>query len=162
MSTALQTLNLLLVALFMVTTLAHALEMPGKMRLSKDIYFAAQRIYYPGFTIAGIAEPVAMLTLLAQAYLLQETPVFWPSLAALFALIVAHAIYWVVTHPVNKFWLEEANLSRAGQTFFETASPATGDGIDWQQMRSRWEYSHVARAVLAVFAFLILALTRVP
>ena len=162
MATALQTLNLLLVALVMVTTLAHALEMPGKMRLSKDTYLAVQQIYYPGFTIAGMAEPVAMLTLLAQAYLLRETPVFWASLAALLALAVAHAIYWLVTHTVNRFWLRETNLSRAGKTFFEGASPATSNGIDWQKMRNRWEYSHVARAVLAVSAFLILALARVP
>jgi hypothetical protein len=31
-----------------VPALAHALELPGKMRLTKDAYFAMQHIYYPG------------------------------------------------------------------------------------------------------------------
>lgn len=48
-----QVLTLVLVALAAALALAHALELPGKMRLSKDEYFAVQPIYYPGFTIGG-------------------------------------------------------------------------------------------------------------
>jgi hypothetical protein len=53
----LQILTTVLVAVAMVPALAHALEYPGKMRLSRDAYLTVQPIYYPGFTIAGgIAE----------------------------------------------------------------------------------------------------------
>jgi hypothetical protein len=45
----------------MALTLAHALELPGKMRLTKEIYFAMQPIYYPGFTIGGFAEPASLI-----------------------------------------------------------------------------------------------------
>jgi hypothetical protein len=36
----LQVLTVLLVAVAMALALAHALELPGKMRLSKDAYYA--------------------------------------------------------------------------------------------------------------------------
>ena len=45
--------------------LTHALEFPGKMRLDKDIYLAAQTIYYPGFTIGGAAEPLNIIATLS-------------------------------------------------------------------------------------------------
>ena len=56
-----QILAVIVVALAMVPALAHALEMPGKMRLGSDAYFAVQRIYYPGFTIAGVGEPAGFI-----------------------------------------------------------------------------------------------------
>jgi hypothetical protein len=40
----------------MALSLAHALEVPGKLRLNKEQYLAVQTIYYPGFTLGGIAE----------------------------------------------------------------------------------------------------------
>ena len=33
----------------------------GKMRLSKEAYYAMQPIYYPGFTIGGFAEPAGLI-----------------------------------------------------------------------------------------------------
>jgi len=38
----LQVVTVLLVAAAMALTLAHALELPGKMRLTKDVYYAMQ------------------------------------------------------------------------------------------------------------------------
>jgi hypothetical protein len=68
-SAFLQVVAVILVAVAMALTLAHALELPGKMRLSNETYLAVQPIYYPGFTIGGgIGEAggmIALLTLLA-------------------------------------------------------------------------------------------------
>jgi hypothetical protein len=58
---ALHILAVVLVATAMALALAHALELPGKMRLSKEQYLAIQQIYYPGFTIGGVAEPIGLL-----------------------------------------------------------------------------------------------------
>jgi len=44
----LQILAVFLVALAMALALAHALEMPGKLRLDKENYKDVQTIYYPG------------------------------------------------------------------------------------------------------------------
>jgi hypothetical protein len=52
-----------LVAITMALTLAHALELPGKLRLDREQYFAVQTIYYPGFTIGGGAEILGILVL---------------------------------------------------------------------------------------------------
>lgn len=47
-------LSLLLVAVTMATSLAHALEWPGKRRLGEAAYKTTQAIYYPGFTFGGL------------------------------------------------------------------------------------------------------------
>ena len=84
----LQTLTVLLVAVAMGLSLAHALELPGKLRLTQDEYRVVQPIYYPGFTIGGIAEP---LSLLATTVLLILKPLgsraFWLTLVAMVGLI---------------------------------------------------------------------------
>jgi hypothetical protein len=104
----LQILTVLVVAVAMALSLAHALELPGKMRLTKEAYYAMQPIYYPGFTIGGFGEPSDfVLTII----LLFVTPfgsaAFWLTLAALVGLIGMQAVYWIFTHPVNRFWLQE-------------------------------------------------------
>ncbi len=64
MITSLSAVALLLVAVTMGLSLAHALEFPGKLRLDEPTYRAVQAIYYPGFTIGGlIGEFGGMLAL---------------------------------------------------------------------------------------------------
>ena len=155
MLVALEVVTLGLVALVLTTTLAHALELPGKMRLSRQAYLATQPIYYPGFTLAGGAEPLGILALVVLAFLVEGAE-FWLTLVAVLALAVTHGIYWAVTHPVNNFWLKDFEMGKAGKGFFAVGSPGD-DSRDWTVYRDRWEYSHVARAVLTTAAFLSLA-----
>ena len=154
----LQVLSVVLAILAMVPALAHALELPGKLRLTKDAYVAVQTIYYPGFTIAGISEPVAII---ATAVLLVLTPrgtaAFWLTLAGLLGLLGMHAVYWLRTHPVNNFWLQGEKLSAAGSAFFSVGSAGT-TRPDWTDLRDRWEYSHVARAGLACVSVIALVI----
>jgi hypothetical protein len=49
MLVALTVVTVFLVAVAMSLALAHALELPGKMRLDRKTYHAVQSIYYPGF-----------------------------------------------------------------------------------------------------------------
>lgn len=154
---ALQVASVLLVAAAMALSLAHALELPGKMRLSKETYLVVQQIYYPGFTIGGAAEPLGVLALLA---LVATTPHantrFWWMLAALLSLLTAHLIYWFVTHPVNNVWTKDMQMTGIGATFFSLfATEITGD---WAKLRDVWEYSHVARAVFATLSLVFLTL----
>ena len=53
MSQVLQVQTVILVSVAMAPALAHALELPGKLRLDREVYLQVQLIYYPGFTIAG-------------------------------------------------------------------------------------------------------------
>ena len=163
MIAVLQILALILVVLAMVPALAHALELPGKLRLSKDAYFVVQPIYYPGFTIAGISEPLAIIALII---LLVLTPLesrgFWLTLVALLGLVTMHAVYWVFTHPVNNFWLQGEKLNRISSGFFSLSSTrdrgSEGENppTEWTALRDRWEYSHVVRSGLAAIAFIAL------
>lgn len=154
---AVEVLSLLVVAVVLATTLAHALEFPGKIRLPKEAYLAVQPIYYPGFTVAGGAEPVGIIVLAVLAALLDETGAsFWLALGALAALVVTHGLYWLVTHPVNNFWLKDFRLGKVGQGFFAFGARGIGED-DWTALRDRWEYSHLWRAVFAAIAFLLLA-----
>jgi hypothetical protein len=157
----LQIVTVTLVAVFLALTLSHALELPGKLRLDKDTYAAVQTIYYPGFTIgAFFGEFGGMIALLV---LLLITPTAAPAfgwiLAAFVALVAAHLAYWLVTHPVNKFWLRGHDLKGAGKAFFG-ADPLRRGGAsetdDWQRLRNRWEYSHVLRAALGVVSLVTL------
>ena len=141
----LQVVTLILVSVVLTPALAHALEWPGKKRLGKDAYFTVQRIYYPGFTLAGILEP---LSAIAATVLLILTPrggsAFWLTAVALLALVVMQAVYWLFTHPLNKVWLRGEHLSAAGSDFFslrshERADPARTNNDAWTPPRDRWE-----------------------
>jgi len=149
------------VAIAMALSLAHALELPGKLRLSKEQYLAVQQIYYPGFTFGGGAEPLAIIALLVLTFTTSAFGPFWLTAGALVALVAAHAVYWIMTHPVNKFWLQDLELKGAGQTFFghdplRRRSAADSAQPDWQVLRDRWENSHVIRAVLSGLSFVLL------
>ena len=81
--------------------------------------------------------------------------------AALMSLLAMHAVYWVLTHPVNGFWLREKRIARTGAGFFAFdpigRRRAVGHPrLNWTALRDRWEYSHVARAALSVLSLLAL------
>jgi uncharacterized membrane protein YfbV (UPF0208 family) len=152
---------LFLVACTMTFSLAHAAELPGKMRLDKAQYLAVQPIYHPGFTIGGIGEPLAILALAWLVLLIaRDGDAFALSCASLALVVGMQAIYWLAIHPVNKFWLADRPLPKASAGFFGfgRALRDSGSGEDWKRLRNRWEYAHAARAVLAVLAFVLLCI----
>ena len=155
----LQIVAVLLVAVAMTTALAYALELPGKMRLPRDTYMAVQQIYYPGFTIAGFAEFVAIAATLALTVLaVGEGVRFWLMLGAFVAMAAMHLVYWLLTHPVNGFWLKDVEPEGAGAAFFNADPLQRGSAAaqDWTILRNRWEWSHVIRAVLSIVALALL------
>lgn len=148
---------LLLVAVAMALSLAHALELPGKMRLPRETYLSVQQIYYPGFTYGGFSEIGGILTLAILLFLLPFTGArFWCVAASLALLAMSHLTYWLFTHPVNGFWLKDMDLTGLGGVFFSTFGAA--DAADWTKLRDVWEYSHVARACFAMLSFITAAI----
>jgi hypothetical protein len=153
---ALQVAALLLVAMAWALVFAHAAELPGKMRLDRETYFAVQPIYYPGFTIAGASEPLSIIALAALlAFTTPASSAFPWTAGALAGAITNHIVYWLRTHPVNNFWLKDQALKGASAKFFEAGTSATE--ASWSQLRNRWEYSHVLRAVLMSVVLIALA-----
>lgn len=160
MFAVLQVVTTMLVALAAVTSVAHALELPGKLRLDRDTCGAVQPIYYPGFTFAGFAEPGAIIVLAA---LLLLTPAgtlpFWLVLLAFAGMLIVHAIYWLLIHPVNNFWVADRPMSAAGASFFAFGARRQGGRPNWTELRDRWEYSHLARAILTSVSLLALVIS---
>jgi hypothetical protein len=146
-------LCLLLVAAKFGTSLAHVAELPGKLRLDEQSYKAVQTIYYPGFTLVGlIGELGGMLALAVLLHLTDYgTARFWWTVAALAFLLAGHVTYWLMTHPVNNFWVKDVVTSGPGGAFFSIfAGKQTGD---WRELRNVWELSHVI-----IFGFVTLSL----
>ncbi len=160
----LQVVTLMLVAVTMALALAHALEYPGKMRLSKQEYLATQAIYYPGFTLGGVAEGVSVIALGVLAFLTRGSgAAFWLTLAAFLALAALHLVYWMLTHPVNNFWVKDVKMNRPGARFFglSPAPRSGGQELEWTELRDQWERSHLIRAVLGVVGLLLLTISLV-
>jgi len=156
MSVALQVVALMLAAVTMGLSLAHALEFPGKRRLSKEQYLIAQRIYYPGFTVGGLAEPAVIVATLALLTLTPwATQRFWLIAGAGIAFVVVQAIFWLMTQPMNAYWLGEIELSLPARRFFALGRADTTP--DWTVARDRWECSHLLRAMAAMLGLFLLS-----
>jgi hypothetical protein len=157
MYVALQVLTVMLAAVTMALSLAHALEYPGKLRLKNEQYLAVQPIYYPGFTIGGIAEPAVVLATLALLIMTPAgTAAFWLVAGALAALVTVQVIFWTRTQPANSFWLEQTELSRSATRFFQTGKGSAP--LDWTAARDQWERSHILRALAATLGLFLLTL----
>lgn len=162
MFNVLQIIVAILIAVAMAMALAHALEFPGKMRLTRETYFAMQPIYYPGFTIGGgIGE---FGGLIATLILLFFTPwgsaEFWLTLVALLGLVGMQAVYWLLTHPVNQFWLEGETLNKFSAGFFSFGANQSSEThpANWTDLRNQWEYSHVIRAGFALVSLIAIVI----
>ena len=94
---AFQIMTVMLAAVTMALSLAHALELPGKLRLNKEQYLAVQAIYYPGFTLGGIAEFASVVAAVILLILTpRNSPQFWLISAALAALVAVQVIFWTM------------------------------------------------------------------
>lgn len=152
--------SLFLVVATMIPSVAHALELPGKLRLSREQYLVVQPIYYPGFTIIGAAEPLSIVVLAALlAFTPSRTSTFWMIAGAVLGSMLTHAFYWTLTAPVNKIWLQNEALSGSAQRFFGASGSV--NETDWTMLRDRWERSHLYRAAASLIALVLLAVALV-
>lgn len=158
MLVAVQILAILLAALSMTAALGHALEMPGKLRLAQEHYLAVQPIYYPGFTIGGGFGEIGTIVV-SSALALMLPPGSTTSIlawAACASALTVQALYWLLVHPVNSFWLRDSRVDAASQGFFAIGADDQPGG-DWRAMRDRWERGHAIRAGFATLALVLLA-----
>ena len=137
MINALRALSLLFCALALAPAMAHLLELPNKMGLSRDEYLVVQQIYR-GWALLGVVVYGAFLSTLALTIAARkEGGEFGPALTAFLCIAGTQAIFWAFTYPANQ------------QTANWTLLPD-----HWAALRMQWEYSHAASAVLNLVAFI--------
>lgn len=133
---------LLFTALALAPALAHLLELPNKIGLSKDDYLTVQQIYR-GWALLGFVVAGALLSNLVLAVSVRNKPrAFVFTLIAFFCIVATQVVFWTFTYP--------ANAATANWTIL----PA-----NWQDLRTQWEYSHAASAVLNLIALVSLILS---
>jgi hypothetical protein len=131
---------LLFAALALGPALAHLLELPNKIGLTREEYLAVQQIY-AGWWMLGIVVLGALLSSLALAIAARRRRrEFIPALIAFLCIAGTQAIFWTFTYPANE------------QTANWTMLPE-----QWRALRAQWEYSHAAGALLNLGAFIALA-----
>jgi hypothetical protein len=137
---------LLATSLALGGALAHAFELPNKIGLERDAYFAVQTIY-SGWDRLAYLLTVELAGIIAVIVLYRAEPqVFWPACVALGGLVGAQVVFWVWTFPAN----------RATENW--TRQPA-----NWESLRGQWEYSHLAGAgfqTIAMIALIVAVLMR--
>jgi len=137
---------LLATALALGAALAHAFELPNKIILARDEYFVVQKAYR-GWSQLAYLLVVELIAMLAVAVLSRHEPrVLRPTIVAIVCLVAAQAVFWIFTYPANVV------------TDNWTAVPA-----QWEDVRARWEYSHLAGAafqVMAMSALIVAVLAR--
>lgn len=145
MKNSIRFLALLFTAITLSALMAHLLELRIKINLAKDDYQTVQGIY-AGWQWLGIFEFGAILLNLIWTIFDRKYKTRFPYLlAALICFILSITIFFVFTFPANQ------------ETLGWTSLPA-----NWIDLRNNWEYSHAARAVVALvgFSFLVLALLK--
>jgi hypothetical protein len=137
---------LLATALALGGALAHALELPNKIGMSREAYFVVQNIYR-GWNRLGYLLAVELVGMLSIVILYRrERRVMRPALVAVGCLIAAQVVFWTQTFPANA-----------------ATSNWTVQPTNWETLRWQWEYSHLAGAVmqtLAMAALIIAVLAR--
>jgi hypothetical protein len=137
---------LLATALALGAALAHALELPNKIGMSREDYFVVQQVY-AGWNRLAYLLAVELIGMLTVIMLYRAEPrVLSFALVALGCLLAAQAVFWMFTFPANQ------------ATSNWTLQPA-----NWDALRRQWEYSHLAGAAfqsLAMAALIIAVLRR--
>jgi len=132
-----QFLAVVLTALALMPGGAHLMALSAKVAMPEHPYFVVQQIYR-GWAWVGAVTFLAIFANFLAALLTRDSPRKWRLFGAAAALIaVTLAVFFAWTYPANQ------------ATGNWTSAPE-----NWEQLRSEWEYSHAANAVLTFLALL--------
>lgn len=139
---ALRFISLLCTALTLAPALAHVLELPHKIHLSREDYLTVQQIYR-GWALLGIVIFSALLSTLTLAIMVRrQRTAFRLTVVAFLCMAGAQVVFWIFTYPANQ------------ATDNWTVLPA-----NWLELRTQWEYSHATGAGLNLTALITLILS---
>jgi hypothetical protein len=142
--TVLRFLAVLFTAVGMAAGFAHLLELPNKMRLSRDDYLTVQQIYR-GWALLGVVAVGALVTTVLVAVRLRaRLPEFYLTFTATVCIALSLVVFFLFTFPANR------------QTHNWTTLPE-----NWETLRRQWEYSHAVGAGLYSVALSALTLSLI-
>lgn len=137
---------LFFVAVALGPALAHLLEFPNKINLTREEYLTVQQIYR-GWALLGVVVAGALLsTLVLSIKVRREWKPFVFALIAFICIVATQVVFWTYTYPTNQ------------ATNNWTVLPE-----NWMQLRRQWEYSHATSAglnLLALVAVILSVLSR--
>jgi hypothetical protein len=136
-------LTLLLMALLLGLSFAHALEAPSKFRYDAELYVSVQQTLYVEWgppNVGGFLEPAAIVATIVAVFLVRRDR------SALILTLLA-AVLLLLAFPVVFFW-----LVAPANAFFRDAS-LSAIPPDWTLYRQSWEMGHLIRFGLQVVAF---------
>ena len=132
-------LSLVCTALALVPYGAHLFSLPNKIGMSEQHYFIAQRAYDNWALISLILIPAMLFNIVLAVLLRSEPTAFYLALAGCLAMIATLPIFFAFTYPGNA----------ATQNWTVVAD-------NWQDLRTRWEYSHAVNAILTFASFCLM------
>ena len=95
-------LSLLFAALALAPAMAHLLELPNKINLSREDYLKVQQIYRGwallGFVVVGAFLPTLALTITVR----HERKAFILALIAFLCIAGTQVVFWTYTYPANQ------------------------------------------------------------
>ena len=130
---------LVFTALALVPYGAHLFSLPNKIGMTQEQYFIAQRAYDNWSLTSLILFPAMLFNIVLASMLRGEQPAFILAVAGSLAMAATLAVFFAFTYPGNV----------ATQNWTVVAP-------DWQELRTRWEYSHAFNAILAFASFCLM------
>ena len=128
-------LALFFASLALAPAMAHLLELPNKIELSRADYLTVQQIYR-GWALLGIIVGGALVSSLVLTVLLRaERLSFIFSLVAFLCIAGTQVVFWSYTYPANQVTNNWTSLPEG-----------------WELLRRQWGYSHATSAVLNLLA----------
>jgi hypothetical protein len=132
-STLVQFLAVVLTALALVPAMAHVMELPNKLPMTREAYLIVQRVYR-GWNLSAFVVIGALIATLVLVMSV-DGAAFLPALIGFLAIVATQVVFWMFTYPVNRL---TRNWTRVPD--------------DWQVLRDRWEISHAVSAALNFIA----------
>jgi hypothetical protein len=133
-------ITLMLAALGMTMGAAHLLELPPKTQYDGHMYAAVNSTLYRLYgSVGGGIQVSAILAAIALSFVVRARPTFRLTLSGTLCLLLSLGLWLALVQPVNAAWFQVLHTTP------QSAPEA------YLQLRSRWEYGHVA-AFIAWFS----------
>jgi hypothetical protein len=118
--------SIVFVALSLAPSLAHLLELPHKIHLSREDYFTVQQIYR-GWWLLGVVILLALVSTLTLTIISRgNRRAFGWALLALLAVASTQGVFWAHTFPTNRAtenWTKPPTTGRRCELDGSTRTP---------------------------------------